>query len=86
MSDRLSLRALLERPLPEGSAARLDEAAATLGALLEEKHRLERLGFELPLARCHEQVRYWGFVTRLLEISATADAMQGEASWPSAPR
>lgn len=86
MSDRLSPRVLLERPMPRGSAARLDVAVATLGALLDEQHRLERLGFELPMARCHKQVRYWGFVTRLLSIAAAADPARGEASWPSDPR
>jgi len=85
MSDFLSPRALLERPLPAGTGARLDAAAATLGALLDEQQRLERLGFELPLARCHQQVRYWGFVTRLLAIAADS-AAQGEGSWPSDPR
>jgi len=86
MSDFLSPRSLLERPLPEGAGARLDAAAATLGALLGEQHRLERLGFELPLARCHQQVRYWGFVTRLLAIAAAEGAAPGEGSWPSDPR
>lgn len=85
MSDRLSPRFLLERPMPTGSAARLDVAVATLGALLDEQHRLERLGFELPIARCHQQVRYWGFVTRLLSITAADDAAQGEVTWPSDP-
>ena len=86
MSDFLSPRALLERPLPEGAGARLDTAAATLGALLDEQHRLERLGFELPIARCHQQVRYWSFVTRLLAIAAAEGAAPGEPSWPSDPR
>jgi hypothetical protein len=85
MSDRFSPRHLLERPMPAGSAAQLDVAVATLGALLDEQHRLERLGFELPIARCHQQVRYWGFVTRLLSITAVDEA-RGEASWPSDPR
>ena len=85
MSDPLSPRLLLERLMPAGTGARLDVAAATLGALLEERHRLERLGLELPLARCHQQIRYWGFVARLLEISA-AGAAAGENRWPSDPR
>jgi len=86
MSDRLSPRALLDRALPQTGASRLDVAAATLGALLDEQRRLERLGLELPLARCHRQVRYWGFVARLLAISAAAEAEQGGAGWPSVPR
>jgi len=86
MSDALTFRALLQRPLPEGTGARLDAAAATLGALLDEQHRLEQLGFELPLARCQQQVRYWGFVTGLLTIAASESAAQGEGSWPSDPR
>jgi hypothetical protein len=84
MSEPLS-RALLERPMPACSVARLDAAAATLGSLLAEQRRLERLGLELPLARCHQQVRYWGFVTSLLSITA-AEESRGGASWPSDPR
>jgi hypothetical protein len=78
-------RALLERSMPAGPAARLDAAASTLGSLLDEQRRLERLGFELPLARCHQQVRYWSFVTRLLSITAD-ETSRGGAPWPSDPR
>ena len=84
MSD-FSPRAWMERSMPDDLAARLDDARNTLSALLDEERRLARLGFELPLARCHEQVRYWGFVTRLLSLPATPEPPRG-FSWPSAPR
>jgi len=73
-------RAPLERVMPEGAAARLDAACDTLAALRNEQRRLERLGFETPLARCHEQVRYWSFVAGLLSLperNAAARAFPG---------
>jgi hypothetical protein len=79
-------RALRERPMPAGTAARLDQARDTLAALLEEERRLSRLGFELPLARCHEQVRYWGFVSRLLMVAAAGEESHRGIAWPSDPR
>lgn len=57
------------RSMPASRGARLDEARATLAALREEQARCERLGLELPLARCHERIRYWQFVNGLLAIT-----------------
>jgi hypothetical protein len=48
--------------MPATPGARLDAARAAVASLREEQRRLERLGFELPLARCHEQLRFWSFV------------------------
>jgi hypothetical protein len=60
------------RPMPERAGARLDAARAALASLHEEQRRLERLGFEAPLARCHAQLRYWQFVTGLLSLPRAA--------------
>jgi hypothetical protein len=79
----LSPRFLVERPMPADPAEQLDEARRTWRSLLEEQRRLARIGFELPLARCHEQVRYWGFVTRLLSLPADADRQAGGNPCPS---
>jgi hypothetical protein len=61
MSDR-------NRPMPAHRGAQLDEALVTVERLSEEHRRLGRLGFELPLARCHEQLRYWRFVAGVLAL------------------
>ena len=57
------------RPMPAHRGARLDQARATVASLREERRRLERLGLEDPLARCHEQLRYWEFVSGLLSLA-----------------
>jgi hypothetical protein len=56
------------RSMPAHRGARLDEARAAVATLREERRRLERLGLEDPLARCHEQLRYWEFVSGLLSL------------------
>jgi hypothetical protein len=61
MSDR-------NRTMPAHRGAQLDEARVTVERLSEEHRRLERLGFELPMARCHEQLRYWRFVAGVLAL------------------
>ncbi len=53
------------RRMPVSLAARLDAADAAVQSLREEQRRLQRLGFELPQARCHQQLRYWSFVRAL---------------------
>ena len=53
------------RAMPETMTARFDAADAAVNSLREEQRRLQRLGFELPLARCHQQLRYWSFVRAL---------------------
>ena len=50
------------RAIPRSASERewaIDAALVSLGA---EERRLARLGFEVPLARCHEQRRFWEFV------------------------
>jgi len=60
------------RPLPAGPGARLDAAAAAVAALRAEQRRLQRLGFETPLARCHEQLRFWSFVHAVCALTPGA--------------
>jgi hypothetical protein len=43
--------------MPATQAARLDE--------------IERLGFEQPQARCHEEIRYWSFLAALHSLPVT---------------
>jgi len=56
------------RRMPEGQGARLDVANAAVSSLRQEQRRLERLGFETPLARCHEQLRFWEFVQAVCSL------------------
>ena len=67
----LTSRADVTRPMPIGAGARLDAATAAVASLRDEQRRLQRLGFELPLARCHEQLRYWSFVRALCALEST---------------
>ncbi len=78
----------VERPMPTSAGARRDAAAAALASLWEERRRVERLGLELPLARCHEQLRYWSFVSGLLALPACLEPLgsAGAPSWDVAPR
>jgi len=62
------------RTMPAGAGGRLDQAHAALASLDHERRRLERLGLETPLARCHEQIRYWRFVAALVGLPRLAAA------------
>jgi hypothetical protein len=76
------------RRMPATAAARLDDIQATLGVLEHERSRFERLGFELPLARCHAEIRYWSFLASIHALPADADQaappIDGPA-WPGPP-
>jgi hypothetical protein len=48
--------------MPASDAERQDQIRIALRSLNAEQARLERLGFELPLARCHAERRYWSFL------------------------
>ena len=75
------------RPMPETHASRQDEIAAAVRCLGDERRRLERLGLELPLARCHHEARYWGFLAAMFALpqrSAPA-AGRGDLSCPVDP-
>jgi hypothetical protein len=80
MSPRQDLRADRHRALPETTAARHDEIQAALRSLREEGRRLERLGLELPLARCHEETRYWSFLAGI--FSLPSDARSSRMGFP----
>lgn len=58
------------REMPASSGARLDRIEHALRALADEERRLERLGFEIPLARCRESRRYWSFMRGLFTVAA----------------
>jgi len=62
------------RPMPAGAGARRDAIAAAIASLRDEQRRLERIGFELPLARCHEQLRYWRFLDGVFAAAETPNA------------
>ena len=57
------------RVMPASATARLDAASIAVASLREEQRRLQRIGFELPLARCHEQLRYWNFVHAVCSLA-----------------
>jgi hypothetical protein len=56
------------RAIPSGAGARLDAAQSAVASLRNEQRRLERLGFETPLARCHQQLRFWSFVSAVCSL------------------
>jgi hypothetical protein len=58
----------LAREMPAAPEARLDRVTSALASLRSEQRRLERLGLELPMARCREQIRYWEFLGALFAI------------------
>jgi len=58
------------RSMPASPAARLDHIQGTLRALAGERERFERLGFEQPQARCHQEIRYWSFLAALHSLPA----------------
>ncbi|NOT34310.1 MAG: hypothetical protein HOP12_09095 [Candidatus Eisenbacteria bacterium] len=62
------------RPMPGSRIACLDATRDALASLSSERRRLERLGFEAPLARCHDQTRYWQFVHGLFAVAAASDS------------
>ncbi|MCC6652602.1 MAG: hypothetical protein IT348_15730 [Candidatus Eisenbacteria bacterium] len=60
------------RPMPASNVARFDAANAAVASLRDEQRRLQRLGFELPLARCHQQLRFWSFVSAVCSLDPQA--------------
>jgi hypothetical protein len=76
------------RAIPVFAGERCDAIRAAQDALLSEQRRLERLGFEEPLARCHEQRRYWAFVGALFELPEHPVHLPATESfaWPARDR
>ncbi|HTO92581.1 MAG TPA: hypothetical protein VMJ70_15730 [Candidatus Sulfotelmatobacter sp.] len=72
LSPALSPVADVASHMPEHRGDQLDRVAAALDSLHGERRRLERLGFETPLQRCHDQLRYWQFVGALLALDPEA--------------
>ena len=73
------------RPMPSTAAARLDDIQAALDTLRRERSRFERLGFELPQARCQAEIRYWRFLEALHSLPADAGASPGGHAWLGPP-
>jgi len=59
----------LARELPAGAGERLDRIAAAIASLRAERRRCERLGLELPIARCEAQLRYWEFLGGIFALA-----------------
>lgn len=59
--------------MPQHRDERLDRITAALRSLEGEQRRLERLGLELPLARCHAERRYWEFLRALHAVAGEPD-------------
>jgi hypothetical protein len=70
----LTAGADVSRGMPASPVARLDAASAAVVSLREEQRRLQRLGLETPLARCHQQLRYWSFVRALCSLAPEVQA------------
>lgn len=64
----------VSRPMPETAVAQLDAARTAVASLESEQRRLARLGFEVPMARCHQQLRYWRFVESVLSLRETGES------------
>ncbi len=62
------------RTIPATADERAWTIDSALGSLDSEQRRLERLGFELPLARCREQRRFWEFVHAVSALEPRADS------------
>jgi len=87
MTAPLTASADPRHPMPADPAARLDTARRAIASLEAEQRRLERLGFELPLARCHDQLRYWRFVAGLMAVAAgETRSSAGGLAWLAAVR
>ena len=66
------------RRIPSSAAERQWQIEAALVSLRNEEQRLDRLGFELPISRCHQQRRFWEFVRAIDVMSATGSTGSGE--------
>lgn len=85
MNPPLTAASDSRREMPATAVGRLDAVRAAIASLAEEQRRLERLGFELPLARCHRELRYWRFLDGLFTL-ATGEAPVARRirPWPAA--
>ena len=60
--------------LPATLERRLDHIEHARASLAAEVRRLERIGFEDPLRRCHEERRYWDFLAAVHGMAVPAPA------------
>ena len=67
----LTASADLKQEIPGTDAARSDRIQIALATLRQEQARLERLGFERPLARCRESLRYWQFLEAVFSAASS---------------
>lgn len=81
MPEPLTAASDPRRAMPAAETAQLDAARAALASLEGERRRLERLGLETPLQRCHSQLRYWGFVAGLLAARQAAREPHPSRPW-----
>jgi len=58
------------RAMPLSIDERRDRIGTALATLDREQRRLELLGLETPLARCHEERRYWSFLRAIHNVAA----------------
>jgi hypothetical protein len=68
--------------MPGTPAARHDAIDAALRSLRDERRRLERLGLELPLARCHYETRYWHFLAAMFTLPSRSGSTAGDGDLP----
>jgi hypothetical protein len=70
-------------PMPSDLETRIDHIDRAQASLADETRRLERIGFEDPLRRCHEERRYWNF---LAAVHAMAAPVEPEMNFESTQR
>jgi hypothetical protein len=66
--------------VPATLEQRLDHIDRARASLAEESRRLERIGFEDPLRRCHEELRYWDFLAAVHGMATPALGMSAAAA------
>ena len=70
------------REMPAHACDQLDQVTRTLDALAAEERRLQRLGFEIPLARCQNERRFWSFVAAVCTLAAEPESQRIGRSLP----
>jgi hypothetical protein len=68
--------------MPDSLAGRQDGIDTALRSLREERRRLNRLGLDLPLARCHHETRYWNFLSALFTLPSRSATNTGGGDLP----
>jgi hypothetical protein len=63
--------------MPASLEQRLDEIGRARASLAAESRRLQRIGFEDPMRRCHEERRYWDFLAAVHGMALPAEPRLG---------